>query len=88
MDGSWGKIAVDRVSCIRVMGITDNPHEPSNMARLLLQGSRGVRPNQTKEDLALNCYLNYMINNAKQGGYRIPLVGNLCCVYCMLSCYG
>jgi hypothetical protein len=39
--GSWGKIALDR---FRVMGISDNPCEPSNKDRKLLQGLRGVRP--------------------------------------------
>lgn len=72
-------IALDRCSSNRIMGFTDNACKPSNKDRFLLRGLRG-RSAQVldKSVFALNCYFIYMIDHAKQEGYRMLLV--LCVV--------
>jgi hypothetical protein len=66
---------VDRCSSNRVMRFTDNACKPSNKDRFLLRSLRGRSVQVLDKSVsALNCYFNYMIDHAKQGGYRMLLV--------------
>ena len=70
---------MDRCSGNRIMEFTDNACKPSNKDRFLLRSLRGRSVQVLDKSVsALNCYFNYMIDHAKQGGYRVLLV--LCLV--------
>jgi hypothetical protein len=67
---------------------TDIAQEPRNRDRSLLRGLRGRSARVSNKSVsALNCSFVYMINHAKQQGYRMQFVMYDACCHVTANVY-